>query len=138
MEEFNQEKLDACVGIKNGLLMSLPFWLLFMYWLVWEGLGSMKIICGTHYDDQVIQDILKNSELISLTNGDLLYPNGYSLVSVDQQTHYSLMQVFSQIRYVLDKKQQVLYIKNIKTNQLEKKNSTDSKSGMNQWSRMNL
>lgn len=34
MEEFNQEKLDACVGIKNGLLMSLPFWLLFMYWLV--------------------------------------------------------------------------------------------------------
>ncbi len=87
----------------------------------------MKIICGTHYDDQVIQDILKNSELISLTNGDLLYPNGYSLVSVDQQTHYSLMQVFSQIRYVLDKKQQVLYIKNIKTNQLEKKNSTDSK-----------
>lgn len=48
-------------------------------------------ICGTHYDDQVIQDVLKNSELISLTNGDLLYPNGYSLVSVDQQTHYSLM-----------------------------------------------
>ena len=98
----------------------------------------MTEICGTHYDAQVIQDILKNSELISLTNGDLLYPNGYSLVSVDQQTHYSLMQVFSQIRYVLDKKQQVLYIKNIKTNQLEKKNSTDSKSGMNQWSRMNL
>ncbi|MEG0459543.1 hypothetical protein [Vagococcus carniphilus] len=98
----------------------------------------MTEICGTHYDDQVIQDILKNSELISLTNGDLLYPNGYSLVSVDKQTHYSLMQVFSQIRYVLDKKQQVLYIKNIKTNQLEKKNPTDSKSGMNQWSRMNL
>ena len=88
----------------------------------------MTEICGTHYDNQVIQDILKNSELISLTNGDLLYPNGYSLVSVDQQTHYSLIQVFSQIRYVLDKKQQVLYIKNIKTNRLEKKDSTDSTS----------
>lgn len=78
----------------------------------------MKDSCRGHYDDQVVQDILKNSELISLTNGDLLYPNGYALVSVDQQSHYSLMQVFSQIRYVLDKKQQVLYIKNIKTNQL--------------------
>ncbi|WP_288394305.1 hypothetical protein [uncultured Vagococcus sp.] len=85
----------------------------------------MEIICGTHYDEQVIQDILKNSELVSLTNGELLYTNGYSLVSVDKQTHYSLLQVFNQIRYVLDKKQEVMYIKNIKTNQLEK-NSTDS------------
>ncbi|NKC69057.1 hypothetical protein [Vagococcus fluvialis] len=80
----------------------------------------MKSVGNVSYDDEVLQDILKNSDLISLTNGDLLCPNGYSLVSLDKTTHYSLIQVFSQIRYVLDKNKQVLYIKNIRNNELEK------------------
>ncbi len=87
----------------------------------------MKKVRSVSYDDEVLQDILKNSDLISLTNGDLLCPNGYSLVSLDKTTHYSLIQVFSQIRYVLDKNKQVLYIKNIRNNELEKskqKNTT--------------
>ncbi|WNF91560.1 hypothetical protein [Vagococcus fluvialis] len=87
----------------------------------------MKKVRSVSYDDEVLQDILKNSDLISLTNGDLLCTNGYSLVSLDKTTHYSLIQVFSQIRYVLDKNKQVLYIKNIRNNELEKskqKNTT--------------
>ena len=87
----------------------------------------MKSVGNVSYDDEVLQDILKNSDLISLTNGDLLCPNGYSLESLDKTKHYSLIQVFSQIRYVLDKNKQVLYIKNIRNNELEKskqKNTT--------------
>lgn len=34
MKEDNLERLNVCIGIKNGVLMSLPFWVLLIYWLM--------------------------------------------------------------------------------------------------------
>lgn len=70
--------------------------------------------------EQLVQDIVRNGRLISLADGDLMELNGYLLVSLDKRNHYPLNHVVAMIRYVLGEQRNLLYVRNPKTNQLEK------------------
>ena len=70
--------------------------------------------------EQLVQDIVNNGRLISLADGDLMELNGYLLVSLDRRNHYPLNHVVTMIRYVLGEQRNLLYVRNPKTNQLEK------------------
>lgn len=89
--------------------------------LVKEGVVIMSSSISAISDNSVlVEDIIKRSNLIVLNNGDLVKINGYSLESLDRVTCYPLVQVLTMIRYVLGQQQELLYVRNSKTNQLEK------------------